>query len=395
MSFGYIVQAAYSNWSGGRDDCVKDKDNLPLVEHTILRLIEINKINDFAFPILLVCPDSDQAKKYYSVLADKHNISVFFGSVENVLQRLVNACKKHGIEYFARINGAFWYIDKPLFSRLVDLQIQNKYDLLRVPTSYPKGLSAEFSSLHALERLEKLNETKGKPISSPFAEMENYQGVFNVCEYVNLPEISKKQVAFIKAGRRQYEPEQVEFDPEKMHAVGSIDYQRYKKALTYLQPSDVVLDIACGSGYGSHMISKQCHTVIGGDYNQTIVDKCIENYQAENLTYELANVTSLPYAASTFDVVVSMETIEHVDEDAYLSEIARVLKPKGRFILSTPQNEWGFTLVPWHVKEYGLDEIKECLSKKFKILKIHGINSHIISDNNETGDRMLIVAEKH
>ena len=395
MAFGFIIQAAYANWSGGVDDCVKKKDHIPLVELTIKRLLETIRSNNLPAKVILVVPEQESAVDYYTKLSKQYSLDFFSGDNENVLQRLIDACTEFSIDSFARINGSYWYFQKDLFSGMARTQMDHAYDLLRVPVSYPKGLTVEFSTLSALKKLNEINrQIKGNPVSSPFAAMENHTGLFEVHEFTDIPELARDEIDRIRAGRKQYEPEQVEFDPSKMSQTGSIDYLRYQKALDYLRPEDNVLDIACGSGYGSHMLSTVCASVTGADYNQSMIDQCRNTYQNAGLRYELADVTNLVYDDESFDVAVSMETIEHVDERAYVSEISRVLKPHGRLILSTPQNEWGFTLVPWHVKEYGLQEIKDCLSTHFDIVKVHGINSHVISDTSELGDRMLVIAEK-
>jgi 2-polyprenyl-3-methyl-5-hydroxy-6-metoxy-1,4-benzoquinol methylase len=73
---------------------------------------------------------------------------------------------------------------------------------------------------------------------------------------------------------------------------------------------------------------------------------------------------------NTFDKVVSFEGIEHLHNPNYfLDEVKRTLKPQGLFIISTPRKPHGS---PFHIKEYDLDEFKELLQDKFKILEIYG-----------------------
>ena len=141
-----------------------------------------------------------------------------------------------------------------------------------------------------------------------------------------------------------------------------------------------VLDIACGFGFGTRLLKTHVNEIVGCDLNQNVIKKLTKNLDKRlGLTYQCEDVTMMTFENESFDSVVSMETIEHVNEEKYLSEIFRVLKPGGLFILSTPQNSKGrIPLHIGHVKEYSLDEIVNLVSKKFKIERVIGIKAGTI-----------------
>lgn len=79
--------------------------------------------------------------------------------------------------------------------------------------------------------------------------------------------------------------------------------------------------------------------MVGVDVAAEAVEAASRRYAAENLSFRQGSVSVIPAEEATFDVVVSFETIEHVDAEAqrsFVAEVRRVLKPGGLFLVSTP-----------------------------------------------------------
>lgn len=78
------------------------------------------------------------------------------------------------------------------------------------------------------------------------------------------------------------------------------------------------------------------------------------------------SVTELPFASGTFDVVSAFDVVEHcADESAALSEIARVLVPGGRFLMSVPAYQWAWTnhdVLNHHQRRYTRPRAKEAVT---------------------------------
>jgi ubiquinone/menaquinone biosynthesis C-methylase UbiE len=132
-----------------------------------------------------------------------------------------------------------------------------------------------------------------------------------------------------------------------------------------------VLDIACGEGYGSAMMSENAKSVIGVDIAADAVAYASQAYVSENLTFLEGSATKIPVADSSVDVVVSFETIEHLeDHEAMLAEIKRVLRPDGILVISSPNkkiysDETGYSN-PYHLKELYTEEFVELVSRYFE-----------------------------
>lgn len=141
---------------------------------------------------------------------------------------------------------------------------------------------------------------------------------------------------------------------------------RYEAVLS-LCKDKIVLDIASGSGYGTKMISTVASKVYGVDISEDAVNYSKLNYNSKNIHYKMGDGHIIPLEDSSVDLVVSMETIEHIeDQDHHLLEIQRVLKPDGIYICSTPNDKVYPKGNHFHVKEHSSKSLDALLGKYFK-----------------------------
>lgn len=99
----------------------------------------------------------------------------------------------------------------------------------------------------------------------------------------------------------------------------------------------IVLDAACGAGYGAHYLAQVARRVVAVDIDRGAVAYAVSRYAAPNVSYQVMDCCRLGFADRTFDTICSFETIEHLAHvDNYLAEMARLLKPEGNYIASTP-----------------------------------------------------------
>ena len=133
-----------------------------------------------------------------------------------------------------------------------------------------------------------------------------------------------------------------------------------------------VLDAGSGAGYGSAELARTAQSVVGVDRAPEAVDFARAHYQLPNLFFEQASCAALPHPDGVFDLVVAFEVIEHLEDwREFLLEARRVLAPTGQFIVSTP-NKLYYTesrgvagANPFHVHEFGFDELRGELTRVF------------------------------
>jgi len=154
-------------------------------------------------------------------------------------------------------------------------------------------------------------------------------------------------------------------------------YHRYSTVLDIVYGKDV-LDVASGEGYGSALISDVARTVTGVDMATDAIEHAVATYSdKKKLKFVQGSVTQLQFKDSSFDVVVSFETIEHLSEqEQMLSEIRRVLRDDGFLVLSSPNrpvySEESGENNEFHVKELDFDELDALLKVQFPVTQYYG-----------------------
>ncbi len=155
----------------------------------------------------------------------------------------------------------------------------------------------------------------------------------------------------------------------------------YKWCLDKITSSSFCLDLGCGAGYGTSIISTKANKVIGLDISSEAIANGDLKYKKSNCEFRLYDGITIPFGDNTFDVITSFHVIEHVKNDLnFLSEIKRVLKNNGIFILTTPNKtlRLGENQKPWnifHIREYTFSELEELLGKIFQKTEVFGISS--------------------
>jgi len=142
-----------------------------------------------------------------------------------------------------------------------------------------------------------------------------------------------------------------------------------------------VLDVACGSGVGAvYLFSKGVRTVHGGDISTDCVRRAVRLARGA-CSFSVLDACSLPFRDGTFDLVVSIETIEHLsDQEQFLAECHRVLKLGGRLVCSTPNREifspsGDKSWFPGHIRELTTSEFRHILEDYFHEVTMYGLPS--------------------
>src|SRR5947209_2902161 len=140
-----------------------------------------------------------------------------------------------------------------------------------------------------------------------------------------------------------------------------------------------VLDMACGEGYGSEVLWRSADRVVGVDANPEAHEHARLRYRRQNLSFERGLVETFGEPGS-FDAVVFLQTIEHVqDPHGVLEHFRELLAPGGVAYVSTPNV---LTLAPpghersgnpWHVHEYRAREFEELCRAVFSDVEVLGL----------------------
>ncbi|QJR14129.1 class I SAM-dependent methyltransferase [Usitatibacter palustris] len=139
-----------------------------------------------------------------------------------------------------------------------------------------------------------------------------------------------------------------------------------------------VLDMACGEGYGSALLARGAEHVTGADISEQAIAHARAAYaKVSNLEFANASCAKLPWPDASFDVAVTFETIEHIDtQEAFMDELARVLKPDGVLVMSCPnKSEYSDRRNfknEFHVKELYRAELAKLVGDRFPEVSWYG-----------------------
>lgn len=148
---------------------------------------------------------------------------------------------------------------------------------------------------------------------------------------------------------------------------------------SYLQPEASVLDLGCGDGAYLYQLRTDASRLVGIDADVSAVRlarKQLRKHGVDNVDVHqmpLSNVALEALNASAgFDVVYSMDVIEHLPEPEELLEAAsRTLKESGVAVIGTPLFVRPDLVSPYHVKEFTKEEISEIIASRLTIESEH------------------------
>ena len=146
-------------------------------------------------------------------------------------------------------------------------------------------------------------------------------------------------------------------------------YHRYLLARDFCRGRDV-LDVASGEGYGSALLAQVARGVVGIEIDAAVVAAAAAEFSRPNLRFEQGDAQALNLPDASIDVAVSFETLEHLaEQDVFLSELKRVLRPDGLLLISTPDRDAyspiGSAPNPYHVLELTRGEFEALLARHF------------------------------
>lgn len=142
-----------------------------------------------------------------------------------------------------------------------------------------------------------------------------------------------------------------------------------------------VLDVGCGYGYGSFLLSRAAKRVTGLDFSAERIKYAQKSYKSDNLQFVTGDATRLEnnLHINNFDVVVGMQLIEHIEKpELFIESTKKVAKDNGSVIIATPnrllrirgyQKPWN----PEHFREYDPASLKDFLSAYFKSIEFHSL----------------------
>lgn len=154
-------------------------------------------------------------------------------------------------------------------------------------------------------------------------------------------------------------------------------HQRLLKA--YYVARDYVkgnlLEIGCGEGRGVGLLHNLVDDYTAIDKIQEVVDKL--SVEFPDTKFRQMVIPPIGFDDEQFDAIISFQVIEHIkDDNKYIEEISRILKPGGTALITTPNIKMSLSRNPWHIREYTAEELAVLCNPYFTKVEIMGITGN-------------------
>lgn len=321
---------------------------------------------DFIDEVVIACPDGPEAISLEQAAAT-WGVQLYKGSDMNVAARLLGAAHSVNASIVVRVLLRQFYLDVEQLGRMVALLKTKQADYIDLPADYNYALAADVGTVQALSKavaqIDNIeNDRKRSSLQfSPWVYVEENPNIFKLECIDGGPDYDQARVEEIRSKYARLISE------NQTHFKWNYPASSYGFMGKYLAKTDTVLDIACGKGQGVRRLKEYCARAVGVDLTPDHIDIANrENGHIEGIEYLEGDAETF-VRPKHFNAIVSLHTLEHLpNPDAFFECSLANLKPGGKLLLEVPlllQHPLKKPLMPWHHKEYGLQELVDATSK--------------------------------
>ncbi len=328
-----IIQANYT-------DLIKD--DYESSHYSIDALKKSKNIDE----IIITAPDNEKNRIFHR-LAEKWGVRCFIGDELDVIKRIIMAAEtsvQHKDAIIVRVLLNRFYLDIDLVDNTIELLEDSKADYVIYPYDFDINFGGDVLTLNCLRKTYEIIDQKDSIRFRPWLFIEERQDLFKIVINRNVPSYPKEKLNEIRESGLFSERD-----------CGTFSRFTYEFASQFISSSDSVLDIACGNGQGSSILSKKCKICYGGDLSPETIKEARENFGAPNINFDVMDICDLKFSGSFFNAIVTLNTLEHIeDEKLMLDNCYRVLVPGGSLILEVPllkTRPFNFPILSSHIRE--------------------------------------------
>ncbi len=356
ISFSVIVQASPDEVLGG-----------DLAQNSVLpTLCNDERVKE----VVVVMPEMGRYEEATKKLCESEfEVKVFVGDAYNVAKRIVDAHNAFCIdqEFCVRVLIFWKHIDLDYITYLVETFLGNICDICVPPIDFDITMAADIAALTAINKVANLSghsQEIWRAKFNPWGYIELHPEIFDVHYVDYAPQYNSYKIQKILLDKRSH--------PENEYFGRNYQGSRYHfiEDNRFIKDGAIILDIACGSGFGSELLSRRASLVVGVDYLSSYIENAIRRYgHINNLQFIVADAQNFLYMDKEeyFDVVVSLHTLEHVPNDRLmLRSLYNNLRKEGKLILEVPllrKRPLGVPINPYHYREYHKEDIVDMIEK--------------------------------
>lgn len=346
--------------------------------------------------IILAVPDIEenrQLKKY----ADQWGVEIFYGAVDSLIHRMKSVIDHYDADYIVRPNIDWFYMNMELVGNMLKQLQERTLDYVKLPFDMDIRFGADVFSRTYVEKLLEYadntpegHERYGFYMYSAAEELDIFRTEF-VDTIPVLP--AEGFYPIYEDMKLKWKADGTDYSDRPINS--------YRKAATYIEAGDRVLDCACGTGFGSALLAARASQVIGVDLEKHLIERCIlNNKNCNNIEFIAGNIFEIELNEK-FDKIVTLHTMEHIDSDTdFLNRLKELLKINGCLILEVPlftkSIYKGITtpLNPTHIREYDANKLIEKCEIFFEITEIYGVNRGMYVERDRARNAMMLVMKQ-
>lgn len=151
-------------------------------------------------------------------------------------------------------------------------------------------------------------------------------------------------------------------------------HQRLLRAYHLAKPyvKGKMLELGCGEGRGIELLAPLAEQYTAIDKIESVIEKLKLNYPSYR--FESGHFPPIPFPDNSFDTIVTFQVIEHIqDDELFVKEIQRILRPGGTALITTPNIKMTLTRNPWHIREYTAEQLTALCKKYFDKVEMKGV----------------------
>lgn len=328
--------------------------------------------------VVLVCADVPE-NIAVSEYAEKIGVDCFKGDEQNVLRRFKDCMNKFGMKTAARILIYWFMVDLDFIVDCLKTLDSSGDDYVLLPRDFDVKFGADVFSYSFLEKSESFLASDSdlkeldRYLFCPWALTEAHPEVFSFADAPQVPVYGEEKFLEIRTIVDATYPERAPV----------YEVSDYTFASSFVSKDAVrVADIACGYGYGTAYLATIYKDVVGVDYEEALIESNKKRHGAVAHPGFLTGDVSNPdlFEEGSLDAIFSMHSMEHFpDDELFLRNCARWLKPSGQMVLEVPLLlKYPFASAPAplgaaHIREYDRQGLLVLCKKFFKLEGEYGV----------------------
>jgi SAM-dependent methyltransferase len=320
--------------------------------------------------------------------AERWEVGLFRGDPEDVGARLAAAAQAERCSVVARALAWWFFVDLDLVTAQLRLLSRSGAEYVNLPPDFDIRFGADVSTTDFLRRASQLVPSTFR--RNPWGFAEAFPERFRIETFEDVPTYDRDVFERVRKGVRELWPAQ--------HDGAATPLPPYGIALSNLPTGGRALDLATGLGAGAAVLAER-GSVLAVDVDRDALARARERY-GTRVEFVEADAFALDLEPASFDLVVSVHTMEYVEDDAgFLARIARWLKPDGTLVLEVPllarRPFLGIPepLSPGHVREYDVRGLIALVGELFRVREAYGVNRGAYLELDRARSAVLVVAE--